>query len=79
MDAKWHVLLSGTLTFGVPLLLAWRELVLLRRPSGGAWPGEGPKLPESLPPRPESPRALPECLQIKPAPAKATARVPELV
>jgi hypothetical protein len=80
MDAKWHVLLSGTLTFGVPLALAVRELIILRRPPSGAWPGDGPGLP--VPPKPlppESPRRLPDCLIPKLPPATAKVRVPEAV
>ena len=79
MDAKWHVLLSGTLTFGVPLALALRELVLLRRPQGGAWPGDGPKQPAPLPMPPDTPRSLPDCLIPKLPPAPVKARTPELV
>ncbi len=79
MNATWHVLLSGTLTFGVPLALALRELVLLRRPPGGAWPGDGPKTPAPLPIPPQSPRSLPDCLIPRLVQTPAKARVPELV
>ena len=79
MDAEWHMLLSGTLTFGVPLALAVRELVVLRRPPGGAWPGDGPKTPAPLPMPPQSPRSLPDCLIPRIAPTPVKARAPELV
>jgi hypothetical protein len=81
MDAKWHVLLSGTITFGIPLALAIRELILLRRPPRGAWPGDGPRAPEPKPLPPDAPRRLPECLVPKlPAhPVHASHHVPEMV
>ena len=47
-------LASISLSLGVPLLLALRELYLLRRPPDGG----GPQ-PE---PRPIQPRPLPDCL-----------------
>ncbi|HEX2943947.1 MAG TPA: hypothetical protein VHO91_23020, partial [Rhodopila sp.] len=62
------VLLSGSLTFGVPLALAVRELLVLRPAGGGNWrdltepeppPVAGPtysgKLPDCLLPRPHAP------------------------
>src|SRR3954454_14450269 len=82
-----QVLLSGTLSLGVPLALAVRELVLLRRGDGGA-PRSGdptpPPLspaPEARPPRP-SPRprtTTPRCRRSRPACARpcATARSPQ--
>ncbi len=71
-----QVVLSGTLTFGVPVLWAVRELIMLRRPRND--PRDGPDRPPS-PPRlaPDAP-ALPACL----IPRRQTpqpARVPELV
>ena len=77
MDAKWHMLLSGTLTFGVPLALAVRELVLLRRPRGGTWLGDGPRPTAPRPMPPDAPRALPDCLI--PKVAQVEVRVAELV
>ena len=58
MSPATFVILSGVLTFGAPLLLAIRELVLLRRPPRGAgWSG-----PRSSPPEPPPPKPLPDCL-----------------
>jgi hypothetical protein len=79
MDAKWHVLLSFALTFGVPLALALREFVLLRRPDDGSWPGDGPAPPMPQPLPPDMPRRLPDCLIPKLSPTPAQARVPETV
>lgn len=79
MGAKWHILLSFTLTFGVPLILALRELVILRRPQGGAWPGDGPASPLPQPMPPVAPRRLPECLIPKLPTCSPRARIPETV
>ncbi len=50
MSPSVQIILSGTLTFGIPLLLAARELLVLRRGGGGgSWRVE---------PRPEPPRPL---------------------
>ena len=59
MTPAEQVVLSGALTFGVPLLLAIRELILLRRPrrDGGPPPGD---------PIPPAPKPLPDCLIPKP-------------
>jgi hypothetical protein len=78
------VLLSGALTFGVPLALAFRELRVLKRPNrGSGWGGDPivPTPPKPLPTDPESPqRPLPECLILaaRGLPDRST-RVPELV
>ena len=66
MNPGTQIILSGTLTFGVPLALAVRDLITLRRPPGGSW---RPEPPEPVAPRPtgggDSTRpALPECLII---------------
>ena len=53
MSPEVFVVLSGTLTFGVPLAVAVREIVVTKR--GGGWRPE--RLPE---PRPIKP--LPPCL-----------------
>ena len=50
---KLQMLLSGSLTFGVPLILALRELAVLRR-GGGGWRSQ--PAPEGLP------KPLPPCL-----------------
>ena len=58
MRPELFVLLSGCLTFGVPLILAIRELAVLRRGrnSGGGW---------RPPPAPEpGPKPLPPCLLV---------------
>lgn len=65
MESSTFVLLSGALTYGVPLLLAVRELVALRRDRDG--PGGKPRDPAPMPPRPrggapDHPRPLPACL-----------------
>jgi hypothetical protein len=64
MTPAAQILLSGALTFGVPLVLAVRDLMALRRgPGGGSWPPH----PQSPPPQPSSGgpamrRELPSCL-----------------
>ncbi len=68
------VLLSGCLTFGVPLVFAIRELRSLRRGGGGGW------RPEPTPPRPSpvpqggTGKPLPDCLIPKPLPARPRER-----
>jgi hypothetical protein len=57
-----QIALSGTLTFGVPLLCAVHELIALRRRRDGG--GDSPpRAPAPQPPRtePDRPR-LPDCL-----------------
>ena len=66
MNPGTQIILSGTLTFGVPLALAVRDLIALRRPFGGSW---RPEPPEPVAPRPtggdgSARPALPECLLI---------------
>jgi hypothetical protein len=59
MSPELQVILSGSLTFGVPLVIAVREIVVTRR--GGGWRPE--RLPEPRPVRP-----LPPCLLPPPRP-----------
>lgn len=62
MDGTTFVLLSGTITFGVPLALAVRELFELKRRDDGGWEGDGP-LPSKPPPAPVTgQKPLPDCL-----------------
>lgn len=58
MTSEHHFLASVALSLGVPLILALRELVLLRRPPDG-----GPPPPPEPPPEP---KPLPDCLRPKP-------------
>lgn len=68
MTAATFVLMSGTLSFGVPIAIALYELTQLRSsPKGGD--GNGPP-PKRWPPRP--PKPLPDCLlpdRLLPGPA----------
>lgn len=63
MEGTTFVLLSGAVTVGVPLALAVRELLDLRRRDEGGWDGDGSS---PLPPPPPAPthgyRPLPDCL-----------------
>lgn len=68
MESSTFVLLSGALTFGVPVLFALRELASLRRDRGAhGRPGDWRHGGTSAPPGPrggarEQPRPLPACL-----------------
>ena len=69
MTSETFVLLSGALTFGVPLYLAMRELKITG--SGGGGRGPGTPDPEPIPPAPDRPalvvqKPLPDCLIPKP-------------
>ena len=67
MSPETFVLLSGMLTFGVPLAWAVWELLQLRRlrdEDGGR--GRGP----DRPPSPPGTKPLPDCLIPRPAPAR---------
>ena len=68
MTQAAQILLSGALTFGVPLVLAVRDLMALRRGrDGGQWPSP-PEAPPPLPnagsptTRPNVTKELPACL-----------------
>ncbi|SDB09534.1 hypothetical protein [Belnapia rosea] len=75
MTSETFILLSGSLTFGVPIVLAIRELRGLRRGGGGH---SEPAAPRPAPrPRGGSGRPLPDCLIPKPRPARPP-RVREL-
>jgi hypothetical protein len=56
MSPGLQVILSGTLTFGVPLVVAVRELVVTKR--GGGWRPE--RLPEPQPRKPLPPCLIPQ-------------------
>ena len=80
-----QVVLSGTLTFGVPLLLALRELHALRRIGPGPddrdrGPDPGPQLPpgDSPPARQLPSKPLPACLVPTPRPVRVAGRAKEL-
>lgn len=63
MDGTTFVLLSGTLTVGVPLVLAVRELLELRRRDDSGWDGDGPTpFPPPPPPPIAGNKPLPDCL-----------------
>ena len=62
MDGTAFVLLSGTLTFGVPLVLAMRELYDLKRRDNGGWDGDGPAPSAPKPPPSPGQKPLPDCL-----------------
>jgi hypothetical protein len=84
MTQAGQILLSGALTFGVPLVLAIRDLMALRRGRGGdTWPPQ----PETPPPGPQSGspgsrpsvrKELPACLiPVRSPPSEARPRVRE--
>ncbi len=50
MSPTMQIVLSGALSFGVPLLVAFNELRITRRPSRG--PGDPGRQPEPQPPPP---------------------------
>ena len=69
MTSATFVLLSGTLSFGVPLGFAIRELLLLSTPH---------RRNDELPPEerfPAAPKPLPACLLPPPAPLRGPLRV----
>ena len=82
MSPGTQIILSGTLTFGVPLALAVRDLIALRRPPSGGW---RPEPADPTPPPPsggggQARPALPACLLVAAQGARAnTTRELELV
>ncbi len=73
MESSTQVILSGILTFGIPLAFACRELIAVRRPRRGSWDGDGPHTPAPVPPPPDTMpqdltplKPLPDCLIPKP-------------
>ena len=86
MEPSTQIILSGALTFGVPLLFACRELLAMRRWQGGPPGGDGPPEPppdvpppDAAPPQARPMKPLPECLIPKPmAGLPKHARVREL-
>lgn len=78
MSPELQVLLSGGLTFGVPLILALYELRSLRRRGGGGWRPDAPPPAPPEPPRGGSDRPLPDCLIPKPMARPAAPRPLEL-
>ncbi len=71
MRPDLQIILSGCLTFGVPLIIALRELVLLRRNNRGGWQPD--------PPKPPQPKPLPTCLIEAAKGVRAPTRPLELV
>ncbi|MEN0075994.1 MAG: hypothetical protein AAGC69_16510 [Paracraurococcus sp.] len=61
MEPSTFVLLSGALTYGVPLALAVRELLALRRARHDG-SGPGPSATPTEPPPPAGTKPLPACL-----------------
>jgi hypothetical protein len=75
MTPEMHVLLSGALTFGVPLAIAVRELMVLKR--GGKPDDRRPRRPTPKPLAPSDGRPkLPDCLIPKPLPQGLVPRLP---
>ena len=72
MNANVQIVLSFALTFGVPILFALRELMVLRRHRGDGGGRDEP------PAEPKSPKPLPDCLIPKPM-ARRPERVLETV
>ncbi len=58
MNPGTQIILSGTLTFGVPLVLAVRDLITMRRSNDGGWRPEPPD-PVAPPPVTGSGPAIP--------------------
>ncbi len=81
MAPSTQIVLSGCLTFGVPMLVALRELFTLGR-GGGTWrpdPKPAPTPRPTMPPTDASPYAkpLPACLIPVPQPEPQKARLLE--
>lgn len=74
MDSETFIMLSSALSFGAPLALALRELVVLRRDGGGKRGGgswEGGPVPDTPPPPVAGNKPLPDCLLPKLLPRPA--------
>lgn len=69
MTSVMFVVLSGTLTFGVPMALALYELRHLQNTGGGGGP------PPPSPPKPIVPKPLPDCLLPKPVGSRDASQV----
>ncbi len=72
MDGTAFVVLSGTLTFGVPLVLAMRELLELKRRGNGGWDDDRPAPFKPPPPPVTGHKPLPDCLipRLQPGPVR---------
>ena len=80
MSPTLHVFLSMSLTMGVPLIWAMRELYTLRRDDGGSLPGGPDATPEPRPLPPElTIRRLPPGLVPPDYAMKRPVRAPERV
>jgi hypothetical protein len=77
MDSETFILLSSALSFGAPMALAVRELLVLRRDrgrdgGGGSWRRDpAPDKPPPPAPAPAGNKPLPDCLVPKPVPRPA--------
>jgi hypothetical protein len=79
MNPELMILLSGALTFGVPLVLAVLDLLAMRRSSGGGGSPERARAPDTPPaPGPAGVRPLPDCLIPKPVPPSTVRAAREL-
>ena len=68
MESANFIALSIATSHGIPLALALRELVLLRRArGGGSWPRLAPAVPAPSP-KPVGTSPLPDCLIPRPLP-----------
>ena len=83
MSPGVQIILSGVLTFGVPLMIAARELIVLRRGGAGSWPPpEPPRGPATPPPfswRPSLPPLRPVTVEDERAHDAPSVRPRELV
>lgn len=79
MNTGLQIVLSGALTFGIPLVIAVHEFFVLRRPQGDGWGGDDPKPPTPKPYPNLTPNKLPACLIPNLPPIPARQRTPEKV
>ncbi len=84
MDSETFIMLNSALSFGAPLALAVRELLVLRRDErrrggGGSWKGDPAPDAPPPPPAPAGSKPLPDCLvpKLQPLPAVPRPRVLE--